>query len=88
MKATRIKNLPRPTASESASLYQLDPPLEGHEFVVVSAVNVPSSGPETYIFGADKEGRIVDWSELDGSFRGGLDHVAALENAGYEIVRD
>lgn len=43
------------------------------------------SGPETYIFPADKTGEIVNWSELDGSFKGGLDHEQALVNAGFEV---
>ena len=64
--------------------YKLNPPLDENEYVVVSAVNA-YSGPETYIFGATEDGEIVDWMELDGSFRGGRDHGAALEGAGYEV---
>ena len=59
----------------------------GDEYVVVSAADVMYSGPETYIFGADENGEVVDWLELPGSFRGKLDHVAALEGAGYEVER-
>lgn len=76
-------------------LYQLDPPLPGfawndedapqYEYVVVSAADVSFSGPETYIFGSDKTGEIVSWSELDGSFKGDLDHGQALRNAGYVV---
>ena len=54
--------------------------------VIVSAVVALYSGAETYIFPADKEGNILDWGELDGSFRGSLNHEAALRNAGYEVV--
>lgn len=43
------------------AVYRLDPPLDGHEFVVVSA-------------------------ELEGSYKGGLDHAEALAGAGYEIA--
>ena len=79
-------------------LYRLDPPIvkeswyeddpeERYEYVVVSAV-VAYSGPETYIFPADKDGNITDWGELDGSYRGGMDHEAALANAGYTVTQE
>ena len=61
------------------------------DHVIVSAVTVPNmggyldldGGAETYIFPADKNGEIEDWGELDGSFRGGLDHEKALTGAGW-----
>ena len=69
----------------SQRLYRLDPPIRGHwvpdegteaaeqhQYVIVSAVSVPYSGPETYIFPADADGNIVDLDELSGSFRGGV----------------
>lgn len=77
-----------------ARLYKLDPPIveedyEGtidvYEYVIVSATTVDFSGPETYIFGANENGEVISWTELDGSFRGGLDHTQALDNAGYSI---
>lgn len=68
-----------------ARLFELSEPLNGYSMVVVSASDVPYSGPETYIFGADSAGEIDSWIELPGSFRGALDHVAALEAAGYEV---
>ncbi len=77
-----------------ARLYRLDPPmtvedhegvLESCEHVVVSAVDVPWSGPETYIFGADADGNVPRMSELPGSFRGDRDHARALGDAGYEV---
>lgn len=66
--------------------YRVTPPLEGHEFLIVSAVDSSDHGPETYIFGADKFGSIVNYLELKGSFIGGKDHRKALENAGYTLV--
>jgi hypothetical protein len=54
-------------------------------YVVVSAVNAMFSGPETYIFPADEQGEIVNWSEMDGSYKGELDHARALRDAGYEV---
>ena len=70
-----------------ASLYKLDPPLESGAFVIVSATNALFSGPETYIFAASPEGGIVSWVELEGSFRGDLDHEKALRGAGYAITK-
>lgn len=57
-------------------------------WVIVSAV-VAWGEPETYIFPAKKAGdsfEIASWSELKGSFRGGLDHEAALVGAGYVVI--
>ena len=73
-----------------AALYEIDKPV-GYDFdyekdkntkktkyVVVSAADPMFSGPETYIFPANKEGEIVDWGELNGSYKGGHDHDRAL----------
>lgn len=68
-----------------ARLYRLSEPHDGHDLVIVSAVVVMFSGPETYIFPADESGEVTDWGEMDGSFRGELDHEQALSNAGYEV---
>lgn len=73
-----------------ARLYKLSEPLEAYgtdevfTYVIVSGV-VAYSGPETYIFPSNEEGKITDWGELHGSFRGEIDHVQALENAGYTV---
>ena len=70
-------------------LYKLDPPLDGSvAYVVVSATVAMFSGPETYIFPADSDGEITDWGELEGSYRGGLDHAEALANAGYAVTEN
>ena len=71
-----------------ARLYRVNPPLDGHEYVIVSATVVPWSGPETYIFAADVSGAVTSWDELDGSYRGGLSHTKALQNAGYVRVKE
>jgi hypothetical protein len=78
-----------------AHCYRLDPPLKWRdwrndlehaaEFVVVSATVAMYSGPETYIFPSDENGKVINWGELDGSFKGALNHVTALRNAGYEV---
>lgn len=92
MKATKIKNLssnghaiPGMTANHAKQLYRLDPPLDGHEYVVVSAATVMGE-PETYIFPSDADGNVTSWGELDGSFKGALDHQAALRGAGYDLA--
>jgi hypothetical protein len=68
-----------------AILYQLNEPLNGHEYVVVSAAST-ASGPETYIFGANAEGEVEGWTELRGSTPGIECHTTALKNAGYKVV--
>lgn len=87
MKATLIKNLAGWTGD--ARLYKVDPPMTYDDkktnYVVVSATTAVFSGPETYIFPANQHGEILNWLELPGSFRGGLDHTSALEGAGYSI---
>lgn len=55
------------------------------DYVWVSATVVPYSGPETYIFASTVDGDVLDWGELPGSFRGGLDHESALRGAGYTV---
>lgn len=74
-----------------ARVFELDPPLEGHRYVVVSAVSAMRSGPElsgleTYIFPANKKGEIEDWGELEGSQRGTLSHEDVLRDIGYTIA--
>lgn len=80
-----------------AWLFRMEPPLDGCEYVVVSAVHpkppkeinflryTDMFTPETYIFGADPDGCVLSWRELPGSFRGAMDIPRALAQAGYEI---
>lgn len=84
-----------------ARVYRCDPPMPWRkygvgedrtaEYVIVSAVpHVLVGDPETYIFPASigPDGVDVDdWGELDGSYRGGMDHEEALRGAGYEVIR-
>lgn len=80
-----------------ARLYRCEPPMayranwddetDSHaEFVIVSGTVAMFSGPETYIFPANEKGEVVGWGELDGSFRGGIDHSRALADAGYSAA--
>ena len=71
----------------AAALYRVEPMIAGHRWIVVSAVDAMLSGPETYIFPANKRGEVTDWCEMEGSFRGALDHARALRNIGYRIVK-
>lgn len=86
--ATFIKKLENFTGE--ARLYQLQPPMVDEdggavEYVAVSATIAMFSGPETYIFPADAKGKVKNWGELTGSYRGGLDFEEALSGAGYSI---
>lgn len=47
-------------------------------YYVTSAANVMFSGPETFVFGADENGEITSFGELEGSIRGELDHEKAI----------
>jgi hypothetical protein len=95
--ATLVKHLGHPGADQR--LYKLSYPIDGERYdddcnpitkswayVVVSGASVIFSGPETYIFGSDESGKILDWTELGGSFRGDIDHIRALTGAGYSVV--
>lgn len=92
--ATKIRNLT--DWRGDVALYRTEPPLDGNEYVVVSAVDTslrfaqpgtpPSMQIETYIFAADADGIVAEYGELSGSMRGTLDHAEALGNAGYEII--
>lgn len=75
-----------------AWLFRMDPPYDGHEYVVVSAVRLKfrrsfddPPDEETYIFPATPDGAVSDWGELPGSFKGAMDITQALHNAGYKV---
>lgn len=87
MKAKLIENIGSNGGPGYWRLYRCDQGGALPEYVIVSAAVVPISGPETYIFAANKNGQVTDWIELPGSFRGALDHERALRNAGYEVHR-
>ena len=73
-----------------ACVYRVEPPMSNGDdgttdYVVVSAADVPYSGPETYIFASDERGRVTSWLELDGSTRGVVSHATVLKDAGYTV---
>jgi hypothetical protein len=91
--AKLLTTLPPNDVGAVWKIYELDPPMptygEPTKYVVASAVRAMYSGPEVYLFPAVKNGdefEVSDWSELEGSYRGGLRHDTALENAGYEVT--
>lgn len=60
-------------------------PGEDHftQYVVVSAAVSFLEGPETYIFPASPDGDVISWGEMEGSFKGALNHKRAIEKAGW-----
>ena len=73
-----------------ACLYKLSEHLVGYEYVVVSAAKDHRDGDnmmigETFTFGSDETGQVKSFLELPGSYKGGLDHQKALNDAGYDI---
>jgi len=98
--ATPIKDNPGGEWQGKATLYKVEPPMEYEDYddklekymtrttsyVIVSAVDAYLTGPETYIFPATNAGKVKDWGEMEGSFRGALDHEMALDNAGYGVA--
>lgn len=81
--ATKVRDLHNFTGM--AALYKLSKPLEGYDYVVVSATRVYVQ-VETYIFPSNENGEVVDWGELPGSMREVYNHATALKNAGYEYI--
>jgi hypothetical protein len=83
-----------------AAKYRLSPPFAHRmeydddvkifvEYVIVSASVATYSGPETFVFAAVEESdEPTSWGEMDGSFRGELNHARALRGLGegYEIT--
>ena len=71
------------------SLYKMSPPHEGYEYVIASSLYEMVGRhqlDETYLFGADKDGEILNWSELSGSMKGTQSHAEALNHAGYSVI--
>lgn len=82
--ATKVRDLDTIQPHHMMALYKLSDRLKGFDYVVVSAVLAPYVH-ETYIFGSDKNGEVLEWGELPGSERDVYSHKKALNNAGYEV---
>jgi len=67
-----------------AHIYQMEPPHQGFDQVVVSPLDNGLT-TETYIFGLAPDGE-VNWDELPGSRKGSWAHAQILESIGYQIV--
>lgn len=93
-----VRSVDTPERFLSQHLYKLSDPVQFDaddeiiqtDYVVVSASHIVFDGRditrETYIFPADEQGNVVDWTELRGSMRGTLDHSAALMAGGYTLT--
>lgn len=79
MRAILIKSL-----SPRKNLYRCEPPISGNAFVVSSRAAM-QGGHEVYLFAANSEGKIVDWTELAGSQKLCHDLEKPLRDLGYEI---
>ena len=89
-RAVWVKDVERPPSDSvlefgPASIYRMDPPIDGYGHIYMSASNVIGR-PECYAFGADADGKVLDWCELHCSQRGTLDHDDVLCNAGYVAI--
>lgn len=53
-------------------------------FYVVSSKATYSTGKETYLFPSDEQGKVISWTELEGSEKGIHNFAKPLENMNYE----
>lgn len=88
--ASFIMNLSCIDNTQKKALYKLNPPVNNGdggtcEYVVVSSIVSFVSGPETFIFPANKKGEVTCWLELDGSQQGIVSFEEALNSAGYVV---
>ena len=82
MEKLHIKDLPLSGSGASQKLWKVN-----GRWVVTCAVYA-FSGPETYVVPANAAGKITDWGELPGSFRGALDHDAAIDGYVASLVQE
>jgi hypothetical protein len=71
----------------NATLFSLSEPWFGYEHVVVSAITL-QDGAETFIFGSDSQGVVLDWADLPGSSWELLSDKEILGSLGYEVLSD
>ena len=69
--------------SGDAAVYEMDPPFEGHQFVVVSGVR-NQYAHETMLFASDKDGKVTKWADLH-CVRNTQSHQEVLSGLGYTI---
>lgn len=94
----------RKTPKADGRVFLMSPPLDGHEFVCVSAANMEEINalsnalkiPGSYLGFIEPETLIFPCDPAGeisifselGGYRGGLSHAVALESVGYEIVEE
>lgn len=81
VRAVKVKDLDAPRGTRVLWLV-------GHgegdaHYVLTSAIPAAfdTGQPETYVFACDAEGNVTSYTDLEGSFQGGIDHELAI--AGY-----
>lgn len=74
-----------PGLSRDAALYHVTPPLEGHEFIVVTKAVRVFGGMETLVVPSDADGNVTV-SRLAGTSAGSLEHSEALLRAGCRLT--
>ena len=98
--ATFVKTIDAEQSGQTVILWKLDPIKDGLEYVITSAVDLTNpligmfdmvlgaemASQETYIFAADKDGKVTDWMDLPGSTKHIKDHEQAIRNAGWKVV--
>jgi hypothetical protein len=100
--ATFVKAITGAREGQSVILWKLSPPQNGGdlEYVITSAVDLVDplievfdtmlgaemASCETYIFPANKDGEVLNWTELWGSTKHIKDHEQVIRNAGWEVV--
>lgn len=67
-----------------ANLYYLE---DTKKYIVISGAVGLCFGPETYIFKSNKNGEVKGWTALDGSFKGEINHLKALNLHGYHLLK-
>lgn len=98
--ATFVKSLDVSQPGQTKVLWVLDPPQGEVEYVITSAVNLTDptvammdnimgadmAQQETYIFHADRDGKVLNWTEMDGSTKHIKDHEQVIRNAGWTVI--
>lgn len=82
MVAKKLKALSEDFSGDAA-VYEMDPPFEGHKFVVVSGVR-NAFAHETMLFKSDKNGKVTEWGDLH-CVRNTQSHQEVLGELGYTI---
>jgi len=87
--ATKLFGLLQSRAGAQQTCYQLSAPINKDctGYVIVSSLGAADEWNllETCIFHSDCNGHVTNFTELYGSYKGGIDPEVALLNAGYAV---